>query len=125
MYIALQLCENKSLRGMVETHGCFTEPEVRQHIIQITGAIKYMHRKKVVHRDLKLENIFLDSNMNIKIGDFGLTTSNRRSTVVSGSLQYMAPEMLESQSRGYDERIELWSLGLIMQVFPSPSYAPC
>ncbi len=52
-----------------------TEPEVRFYMWQLLDAMRYMHSQKIIHRDLKLGNIFLDRNMNIKIGDFGLAAS--------------------------------------------------
>jgi cell cycle serine/threonine-protein kinase CDC5/MSD2 len=50
----------------------FTEAEARYFMVQIIGACNYMHNNQIIHRDLKLGNLFLDSNMNIKVGDFGL-----------------------------------------------------
>lgn len=50
----------------------FTEPEARFFGVQVIGACNYMHTNQVIHRDLKLGNLFLDKNMNIKVGDFGL-----------------------------------------------------
>jgi serine/threonine protein kinase len=48
-----------------------TEPEVRYYLLQIISAVQFMHEEKVIHRDLKLGNLFL-GNMQVKIGDFGL-----------------------------------------------------
>lgn len=58
---------------MLKSRRYFTEPEVRYYLIQLLDACQYMHEQQVVHRDIKLSNIFLDSNMNIKLGDFGLS----------------------------------------------------
>jgi serine/threonine protein kinase len=52
-----------------------TEPEVRFYMIQILEAVRHMHGKHIIHRDLKLGNIFLTKDMNIKIGDFGLAAT--------------------------------------------------
>lgn len=49
-----------------------TEPEARVLLIQLIGASEWMHTHQVIHRDLKLGNIFLDAEMNVKVGDFGL-----------------------------------------------------
>lgn len=49
-----------------------TEPEVRYFMKQIATGCKYLHDRKIIHRDLKLANIFLDENLDIKLGDFGL-----------------------------------------------------
>lgn len=52
-----------------------TEPEVRYYMKQILIGCIYLHDQKIIHRDLKLGNLFLDDNMNVKIGDFGLATT--------------------------------------------------
>ena len=51
-----------------------TEPEVRYFMKQVVSGCKYLHDRKIIHRDLKLANIFLDENLVIKLGDFGLAT---------------------------------------------------
>jgi len=50
----------------------YTEAEARVLLVQIIGACQYMHKTNVIHRDLKLGNLFLDQNMDVKVGDFGL-----------------------------------------------------
>lgn len=50
----------------------FTEPEARFFLVQLIGACLWMHTHQVIHRDLKLGNIFLDADLNVKVGDFGL-----------------------------------------------------
>jgi cell cycle serine/threonine-protein kinase CDC5/MSD2 len=72
-----------------------------------------MHAQRVMHRDLKPGNLFLDGDMNIKIGDFGLATLlHMNSQEVCGTLEYMAPEMFCGLR--YSERVDLWSLGVIL-----------
>lgn len=51
-----------------------TEPETRYFVKQIVEACIYLHEKRIIHRDLKLGNLFLNDQMEIKIGDFGLAT---------------------------------------------------
>ena len=51
-----------------------TEPETRYFVKQIVDACAYLHEKRIIHRDLKLGNLFLNDQMEIKIGDFGLAT---------------------------------------------------
>ena len=51
-----------------------TEPETRYFVKQIVDACIYLHEKRIIHRDLKLGNLFLNDEMEIKIGDFGLAT---------------------------------------------------
>ena len=51
-----------------------TELECRYYISQLVSALKYLHDNLVIHRDLKLGNLFIDSHMRLKVGDFGLAT---------------------------------------------------
>ena len=121
-YVVLGLCQNGSMMDMVRKRKYLTEPEVRRYVIQTAGAIKYMHHKNVIHRDLKMGNIFLDGDMNVKIGDFGLAallvsdkeySANRRRTLC-GTPNYIAPEVLEKGQKGHDYKVDIWSLGIIM-----------
>jgi serine/threonine protein kinase len=125
-YVVLELCENRSLMEMVKARKYLTGPEVRAFTIQTAGAIKYMHSKNVIHRDLKMGNIFLDANMNIKVGDFGLAallySPEGRRTTICGTPNYIAPEILEKSRSGHNFEVDLWSLGIIMSVHrPSAS----
>jgi len=76
-----------------------------------------MHQKKVIHRDLKLGNIFLDSNLHVKIGDYGLATTvdfkGEKKRTVCGTPNYIAPEILDS-SCGHSYEVDIWSLGVII-----------
>ncbi|TVY83345.1 Cell cycle serine/threonine-protein kinase CDC5/MSD2, partial [Lachnellula suecica] len=121
-YLVLELCPNGSLMDMVKKRKFITEPEVRFWTVQMAGAIKYMHSKGIIHRDLKMGNIFLDRNMNVKIGDFGLAallmsgkdwTSCRRTTLC-GTPNYIAPEILSKDKQGHDHAVDIWSLGIII-----------
>lgn len=124
-YLVLELCNNGSLMDMVKRRKGLTEPEVRFYAVQITGAIKYMHAKGIIHRDLKMGNIFLDSHMNAKIGDFGLAAlvvtgrdmQTIRRTTLCGTPNYIAPEILEKGKKGHDHMVDIWSLGIIMYDF--------
>ncbi len=95
-----------------------TEPEVRFFMLQILGATKYMHDKRVIHRDLKLGNLFLDSKMNVKLGDFGLAAllvdDNERKRTICGTPNYITPEVLCDNGVGHSYEVDLWSIGVIM-----------
>ncbi|KJZ77894.1 hypothetical protein HIM_02531 [Hirsutella minnesotensis 3608] len=121
-YLVLELCNNGSLMDMVKRRKGLTEPEVRFYSVQVAGAIKYMHGKGIIHRDLKMGNIFLDAQMNAKIGDFGLAAllvtgrdmQTIRRTTLCGTPNYIAPEILEKGKKGHDHMVDIWSLGIIM-----------
>jgi serine/threonine protein kinase len=82
----------------------FPEPIARYYFRQLIDAIEFLHTNNVVHRDLKLENLLLDDDYNLKIADFGLSTTVESSygggvmfTRV-GTQRYMPPEMLEKNA---------------------------
>jgi serine/threonine protein kinase len=124
-YIVLELCPNGSLMDMVKKRNYVTEPEVRFWTVQMAGAIKYMHGKGIIHRDLKMGNIFLDKDMNVKVGDFGLAAllmSGKdwhacRRTTLCGTPNYIAPEIVSKDKQGHDHAVDIWSLGIIMYVY--------
>lgn len=126
--VVLDLYENKTLKDMLKARGYLTEPETRRFTIQLAGAVKYLHSRGVVHRDLKPGNIGLDTNMNIKIGDFGLAgrlySPEDRKFERYGTSGYMAPEVFGLDGDGYDQRVDLWSLGVIMSVYQTWRLAP-
>ena len=94
-----------------------SEPETRYYMAQIINSLEYLHRNLVIHRDLKLGNLFIDSEMRIKVGDFGLATKleheNERRTTVCGTPNYIAPEILEGK-KGHSFEVDIWSTGVIM-----------
>src|SRR5437868_4153975 len=89
-----------------------TEPETRFYFVQIISALQYLHDNCVIHRDLKLGNLFIDHDMKIKIGDFGLATKlahpNERKRTVCGTPNYIAPEILEGKE-GHSFEVDIWS----------------
>lgn len=98
----------------------FTMPEIRRFLIQTCGAVKYLHHRNIVHRDLKTGNLFLDRHMNIKVGDFGLAAMlvgknevGLRRTTMCGTPNYLAPEILEKHGKGHNEKVDLWAIGII------------
>lgn len=119
-YVVLELCPNGSLADMLKKRKCLTLPEIRRFVIQICGAVKYLHHRHIVHRDLKTGNLFLDQEMNVKVGDFGLAAllvtekemELKRRTTMCGTPNYLAPEILE-KGKGHNEKVDLWSIGVI------------
>ena len=82
---------------------------------QLVDVISYMQDKKVVHRDLKLENILVDDGLNLKIADFGFATYKKIGKLKSyrGTKTYMAPEIKEGKT--YDGRqADIFSAGVIL-----------
>ena len=81
----------------------------------MTDVLSYLNTKKVAHRDLKLENILIDNDLNLKVADFGFATYKHFSKLKSyrGTKTYMAPEIKEGKT--YDGRqIDIFSVGVIL-----------
>ena len=117
-YVVLELCPNGSLMEMVKSRASLSLPEVRRYMIQLCGGVKYMHKRCVIHRDLKMGNVFLDSHMDVKIGDFGLAAvvldDKERRQTLCGTPNYIAPEILnKSQGGGHDNKVDTWAIGII------------
>ncbi|XP_023219491.1 serine/threonine-protein kinase PLK1-like [Centruroides sculpturatus] len=116
VYIVLEYCTRKSLVHVLKNRKLLTEPEVRYFMLQFLEGVDYIHRKGIIHRDLKLGNLFLTENMELKIGDFGLATyyeseKNAKMTVC-GTPNYIAPEVLNME--GHYMETDIWAVGCIM-----------
>ncbi|KAI0464038.1 hypothetical protein LJB42_003052 [Komagataella kurtzmanii] len=118
VYILLEMCPNQSLMELLKTRKALTEPEVRFIMVQIIGAVKYLHSRRVIHRDLKLGNIFFDPDMNLKIGDFGLASvlpsKGSRKYTICGTPNYIAPEVLGGKAVGHSFEVDVWAIGIMM-----------
>uniref|UniRef100_A0A3B3WGG4 non-specific serine/threonine protein kinase n=1 Tax=Poecilia mexicana TaxID=48701 RepID=A0A3B3WGG4_9TELE len=95
----------------------FKEQEVALYSGEIVLALEHLHKLGIVYRDLKLENILLDSNGHIVLTDFGLSKEFdqvERAFSVCGTVEYMAPEIVEGGDSGHDKAVDWWSLGVLM-----------
>ena len=75
VHLLLELCPQKTLLHVSKYRKQLEECEVRYYTRQIMQGLNYIHTKKILHRDLKLGNMFLSANMAVKIGDFGLAST--------------------------------------------------
>ena len=117
VFLLLELCSNKSLNELLKRRKVLTELEVQVYVLQIIKALKYLHNHRIIHRDLKLSNLFLSENMELKVGDFGLATKldfeGEKKRTVCGTPNYIAPEILDGKF-GYSFEVDIWSLGVII-----------
>ena len=118
VYFVLELCHNGNMNDIVKRRGPYLESEARYFMVQILAGIQNMHNNSVIHRDLKLGNVFLDKDMQVKIGDFGLAAllkyPEERKKTVCGTPNYIAPEILYDQGEGHSFEVDIWSVGVIL-----------
>nr|XP_016851700.1 PREDICTED: serine/threonine-protein kinase 33 isoform X3 [Anolis carolinensis] len=126
VYLVMELCEDGELKEILQRKGQFSENETRHIIQSLASAIAYLHKKDIVHRDLKLENILVKSSdideenamkLNIKVTDFGLAVqkmggSESMFQSTCGTPIYMAPEVISAHD--YSQQCDVWSIGVIM-----------
>lgn len=117
VYMLLEKCDNGTLMDLLKVRR-FTVAETQYVMLQCLSAMQYMHSECVIHRDLKPGNIMLDSELNIKIGDFGLAAElqydGERKRTICGTPNYIAPEIIDHKSHGHSYEVDTWSLGVIL-----------
>ncbi|EDW95202.2 serine/threonine-protein kinase polo [Drosophila yakuba] len=116
IYIVLELCKKRSMMELHKRRKSITEFECRYYIYQIIQGVKYLHDNRIIHRDLKLGNLFLNDLLHVKIGDFGLATrieyEGERKKTLCGTPNYIAPEILTK--KGHSFEVDIWSIGCVM-----------
>ncbi|OEL38530.1 SNF1-related protein kinase catalytic subunit alpha KIN11, partial [Dichanthelium oligosanthes] len=115
-YIVMELAESGELYDHVAIRERLPEAQARRIFQQLVAGVAYCHRNMVVHRDLKMENVMLDAEGNVKIVDFGFSKLFRYTQLQSescGSPQYAAPELLDGREYLGPE-VDVWSCGVIL-----------
>ena len=117
VYILLEMCTNQTLNDLCKRRKRLTEFEAQYYLFQIVGSLKYLQKNRVIHRDLKLGNLFLNDKLEIKLGDFGLAAKldfdNEKRHTVCGTPNYLAPEVLSNKA-GHGYEVDVWSLGVVL-----------
>ncbi|GAX80939.1 hypothetical protein CEUSTIGMA_g8374.t1 [Chlamydomonas eustigma] len=116
LYLVMEHSQNGSLLDYVRARKRLTEPDAVNVLQQIVAGLMYCHSREVVHRDIKLENILLDTDDQMKLIDFGLSAfylPGKKLRVHCGSPSYAAPEIVARKQ--YDgPPTDVWSLGVVL-----------
>lgn len=128
LYIQMEYCEKHTLRDLIR-NGLYDDIDSSWRLFrQILDGLNHIHSHGIIHRDLKPDNIFIDVANNPRIGDFGLATSGQFTTAVRssgaadyagnftrsiGTTYYVAPEMKSVAGGNYNEKVDMYSLGVI------------
>jgi serine/threonine protein kinase len=101
---------------VLEDDRTLPETEVREIARQLVAALNYLHSNRVIHRDMKPQNVLIGRDGVVKLCDFGFARSVRSQSMVMTSIKgtplYMAPELVQEQP--YNHTVDLWSLGVIL-----------
>ena len=115
VYLLLELCEGGELFTHIQ--GPLSEEETRDLMTQLVDGVGYLHSKGIIHRDLKLGNLFLTHDKrSLKIGDFGLaaqlSSAQAERDTLCGTPNYISPEVLMRKPYGLSS--DVWSIGCIL-----------
>lgn len=117
-YMVFEYIDGGQMLDYIIAHGRLRERAARKFARQIGSALDYCHHNNIVHRDLKIENILISNNGNIKIIDFGLSnlySPHRHLSTFCGSLYFAAPELLNAKFYTGPE-VDVWSFGIVLYV---------
>lgn len=115
LYLILDFINGGHLFFQLYQMGTFGSELTKFYISEIVLAIGHLHGLSIMHRDLKPENILLDGDGHVKITDFGLAkkiVEDKRANSLAGSIDYMAPEILNA--KGHGKTADWWSVGVLM-----------
>uniref|UniRef100_A0A3Q2PIP6 non-specific serine/threonine protein kinase n=1 Tax=Fundulus heteroclitus TaxID=8078 RepID=A0A3Q2PIP6_FUNHE len=122
LWIMIEFCAGGAVdANMLELDRGLTEPQIRVVCRQMLEALDYLHRMKIIHRDLKAGNVLLTLEGDIKLADFGVSAKNtktlqRRDSFI-GTPYWMAPEVVMCETMKdapYDYKADIWSLGITL-----------
>ncbi|CAL5990994.1 Kinase [Hexamita inflata] len=116
LYVIMEYAENGELFEYLKQKKRFTEQQAGRIFVQLINGINYCHSKKVCHRNLKLENILLDSHLNVKISNFeyaSLLEDDNMLSIICGTPSYASPELL-SKKKFDGPLTDVWACGIIL-----------
>ncbi|KAJ7900268.1 kinase-like domain-containing protein [Mycena olivaceomarginata] len=118
--IFLEYVPGGTIGSCLQKHGRFDQDVTKWFTEQILAGLEYLHSTGILHRDLKGDNILVETSGTLKISDFGISkredAKGQASTQMKGTAFWMAPEVLDKQ--GYDSKVDIWSVGCVEEFIP-------
>ncbi|MEJ7155581.1 Stk1 family PASTA domain-containing Ser/Thr kinase [Staphylococcus capitis] len=116
-YLVMEYIEGPTLAEYIHSHGSLSVETAIKFTEQILSGIKHAHDMRIVHRDIKPQNVLIDKNKTLKIFDFGIAkalseTSLTQTNHVLGTVQYLSPEQAKGEST--DEGTDIYSIGIVL-----------
>nr|XP_019587015.1 PREDICTED: serine/threonine-protein kinase Nek1 isoform X3 [Rhinolophus sinicus] len=118
LYIVMDYCEGGDLFKRINAQKgiLFQEDQILDWFVQICLALKHVHDRKILHRDIKSQNIFLTKNGTVQLGDFGiarvLNSTVELARTCIGTPYYLSPEICENKP--YNNKSDIWALGCVL-----------
>jgi cGMP-dependent protein kinase len=116
LYMLMEPCLGGELWTILRNRTRFQDTEARFYTACVIKALEYLHNKGILYRDLKPENLLLDSTGYVKLTDFGFSKQlegpDEKSWTFCGTPEYVAPEIITNKS--HDFRADIWSVGILM-----------
>ncbi|XP_015200423.1 serine/threonine-protein kinase Nek1 isoform X2 [Lepisosteus oculatus] len=118
LYIVMDYCEGGDLFKRINAQKgvLFSEDQIMDWFVQICLALKHVHDRKILHRDIKSQNIFLTKDGTIQLGDFGiarvLNSTVELARTCIGTPYYLSPEICENKP--YNNKSDIWALGCVL-----------
>lgn len=117
LFLFLEHCSGKDLSAYLDEEGCFSEKKARFYLCECIAAIESLHKKGIIYRDLKPNNIMLTSDGHVKLIDFNLSkagffSSSHKTGSFCGSYAYMPPEILTHKN--YGRNIDWYLIGVLL-----------
>jgi eukaryotic-like serine/threonine-protein kinase len=115
-YIAMEYLPGRSLKSVVREHGPLSPQDSIDIVMQIVLALRFAHRRGIIHRDIKPHNVILDEEGRAKVTDFGIARAGASDMTLTGSImgtaQYLSPE--QAQGHAVSESSDLYAVGVVL-----------
>jgi protein kinase A len=116
LYLVLEFIIGGEMFTHLRAAGRFPNDVAKFYHAELVLAFEYMHSKDIIYRDLKPENLLLDSKGHVKITDFGFAKKvPERTFTLCGTPEYLAPEVI--QSKGHGKAVDWWTMGILLYEF--------
>lgn len=115
LYLILSYASGGELFTYLANEKMFSEDVARFYLAELLLALEHLHELGIIYRDLKPENVLLNATGHVLLTDFGLSKVALDARTVCGTIEFMAPEVLDDhRAEGYDKMVDYWSLGVMM-----------